>query len=731
MSHQAFSLLAKPIQRILWDKRWDELRPIQVDAIHHVLESTGDTIISAATAGGKTEAAFLPVLSQLYEQPGQSIRALYVGPLKALINDQFQRMETLCEHAEIPVHRWHGDVGAGPKRRMIQKPTGVLLITPESIESLMVNRAAYLPSLFRDLEHVVIDEIHAFVGTERGTHLRSLLYRLEHYSRHDLRMLGLSATMGDTDQIAHWFGERRGSQVKTITDDAEKKVLCQVDAAVEAETESSEDETSSHRDTVSADRKLARRMLSAFSGSTNLIFANARQKVEIYADLLNDEAKRHGQPPNFLVHHGALSRDLREQTEEQMQSDRPTTTVCSPTLELGIDIGSVNAVGQIGAPPSVASLVQRLGRSGRLDDQPSILRLYVREEKAEPDAPLPKHLYLELIQAIAVVELMLTKWVEPANPAPYDLSTMTQQVLSIITETGGITATKLYERLVAYGAFQHLGKQTLLDLLRAIAEHDLIEQTSDGLLILGLRGEKIVSHHTFYTAFSTPDTFQVFWESERIGEIDLPPNIDDHLILGGRRWQCIEIDMDKQVVLVRPTKGSKPPMWTGGCGEVHARIREQMREVLLSNQQYPYLTTEAKTLLTDARNTAARADLATRDLVPTGPRHCYWFPWTGTRTQRTLYAMCSVAGMPVYMGRCDDPCLSFEASSEEIASALAVLHHQSFDTNGLLDKVGNLERRKYDEYLSNDLLRRSAADEMLDLEGAKSLLSNMMIPGSE
>ena len=174
----AFQRLHPIIQEELYRMKWTALRPIQVDAIHAILGSDAHLIISAMTAGGKTEAAFLPILSDIVEDYSSSVRALYVGPLKALINDQFRRLEELCEHAEIPVHKWHGDVGQSKKHGVLKSPGGVLLITPESIESLFINHPDKLDKLFSHLTYIVIDELHAFLDTERGAQLRSLLARL-------------------------------------------------------------------------------------------------------------------------------------------------------------------------------------------------------------------------------------------------------------------------------------------------------------------------------------------------------------------------------------------------------------------------------------------------------------------------------------------------------------------------------------------------------------------------
>ena len=217
---QAFELLHPGVQRKLWDLQWPALRPLQRDAVRYVLGKPGHVVLSAATAAGKTEAAFLPVLSAIADEPEGAVRAIYVGPLKALINDQFRRVEDLCRHLDVPVHRWHGDVDAGAKKKLVDSPGGVLLITPESLESLFVNRSRFLAKMFAGLRFVVIDELHSFLGNERGLHLRSLLYRLAALTETPLRIIGLSATLGDSNVAKRYIDidapRRRGLARKPV-----------------------------------------------------------------------------------------------------------------------------------------------------------------------------------------------------------------------------------------------------------------------------------------------------------------------------------------------------------------------------------------------------------------------------------------------------------------------------------------------------------------------------------
>lgn len=448
----AFSRLHATVQEALYRMNWTKLRPIQVDAIHEVFDGDGNIVIAARTASGKTEAAFLPVLSRIVAEPRQGVRAIYAGPLKALINDQFLRLERLCEIAEIPVHKWHGDVGRSAKKTLLDIPSGVLLITPESIESLFVNHPARLSSIFANLEFVVIDEMHAFLGSERGAHLKSLTTRLASKSRSPVRRIGLSATLGDMDAARSWLRTGEPQRVRLIEDKSDEKMVrlkvygYLVHRVRENERKEPHDELD-----LPIDRPLALDVFNAFQGRTALIFANMKSDIETYADFARKEAERRGLADLFRVHHGSLSKGEREDTEEALRSDRPTATFCSSTLEMGIDVGSVEAIGQIGAPWTVSSMAQRLGRSGRKEGDTQELRLYIEQDEPEATSPLAARLFPQLLQAIAMVELMVKeKWCEPPDIDRLHLSTLVQQILSVITEAGGAMADRLYAPLIEH-----------------------------------------------------------------------------------------------------------------------------------------------------------------------------------------------------------------------------------------------------------------------------------------
>lgn len=714
MNHtSSHSLLAEPVQRALWKLKWEQLRSIQEDSIEVLLNSQNDLIISARTASGKTEAAFLPILSVICQNPASSVQVIYVGPLKALINDQFRRLEELCEYTEVPVHRWHGDVSSSKKQKFINNPRGILLITPESIESLFVNRSTTLKSVFHSLSFVVIDEIHALQGTERGTHLRSLLCRIDNHAINPPRIVGLSATIGDEKLSAEWVRPNAPGQVDIIKDDSSKKAIQYGIFAYH----SKEDETKQENEESQSSQEISTDLYNSFSIGKNLIFANSRVDVEWYTDELNNLSAMEGRPDQFLIHHGALSRDIREHTENMMQGKIPFSTVCSATLELGIDIGNVRAVGQIGCPWSVNSLVQRLGRSGREENQPQIMRVFLPEEEFSKNEHLSDQLHPSLIQSIALTELMLEAWVEPCDPNSGDLSTLVQQIMSVIAETGGIKAADLFNRLIVNGAFWQIDQTLFIEVLRQIGKEDLIEQTEPGELILGLKGEKIVRSYEFYSAFATPPEFRVVYQGQAIGMLPTTflPSENQHFLLAGRRWQVVGIDYDRREIGVVPAQGRKKPHFDSLGSKIHQKVRQKMRQVLADNKQFGYLNPTAIELLEQARTTFKNAGLIHNDLIALSPSKCLWFTWTGTDIHATISAILQKYKLNHINHQI---AIELDLSLNQAIEFFKKIASTKQDPLVLAQLVHEKYRRKYDEFLSDQLLEWSIVQDIINSEGA-------------
>jgi ATP-dependent Lhr-like helicase len=706
----AFSLLHPTLQEMLYKMKWTELRPIQKDAIFSLFSNDNHLIISANTAAGKTEAAFLPILSHMMNKKSVGLSAIYVGPLKALINDQFERLERLCELTAIPVFKWHGDVGGNKKLKFLKNPSGVLLITPESIESVFINHPDEARKIFQLVSFVVIDEMHSFIGTERGAHLLSLLARIIQKSKSKVRVVGLSATIGDIEQAKKWLLPRDPNSIISITDPSEQKEIQYLIRGylLEPLTKKEKNEVDAEETTLLED------IIRYFNGKTALIYVNSRTLLERYTDSVHRYLEKKGIPDNFRIHHGSLSTGEREETEKALKSAQPTATFCSSTLEMGIDVGNISRVGQIGAPWSVNSLAQRLGRSGRKEGQPSVMIMFIQENVPD-QSDIIKRLHPDLIRAIAMSELMLEKWCEPPRGDLIHYSTLVQQTMSVITEKGGSTAHELYEILVERGGFHNVSISNYIQLLQSMGDADLIEQDKTGVLFLGLEGEKIVRNLEFYAAFVSNKEFDVISRGKKVGSIEIAPDLETRqfLILAGKRWEIKEVDYKKWKIFVEPSKGGKVPIFSGGSGpDIHPRIRQKMREVLISDQIPAYLDTKAREILKSAQVAAKEAFLHQGNFLE-DHGYTYWFPWTGSAKQRTL----SIIGREFFRFEIEDEGIALRfhnANPSQIKEAYkTILQNPPHDIE-LAERFQNLLEEKYDSYLPKDLLIESYAKKYID-----------------
>ncbi|WP_437975179.1 DEAD/DEAH box helicase [Sorangium sp. So ce295] len=711
----AFGRLHEKIQRWIWDEQWKELRDLQELAVEPILSGERDVILSAATASGKTEAAFFPICTRILEREGTGVRALYVSPLKALINDQFRRLERLCERLDIPVHRWHGDVSSERKRRFLQHPGGILLITPESLEALFVVHGSQIARLFQPISYAVIDELHSFIGSERGRQLQSLLHRMEVAVKRRIPRVALSATLGDMKIAAEFLRPWHADEVQVITSAAgggELRLIVRGFLTRRPE-DTPEDEVT---EDVHA---IADQLFRTLRGSDNLIFANRRGEVELYADLLARKSERERVPNEFFAHHGSLAKELREDVEARLKKEipGPVNVVCTSTLEMGIDIGSVRSVAQLGAPFSVASLRQRLGRSGRREGEPAILRAYVREEEVTDTTAPPQQIRAQLVQTIAIVSLLLEKWCEPPVRGKLHLSTLVQQLLSTIAQHGGVKPLDAYRVLCETGPFADISRAMFASLLRCLGYAEVVTQSSDGTLLLDRTGERVVNHYSFFTAFQTPEEFRLVNEGRTLGTLPVKnPLVEGaYLIFGGRRWRILSVDLEHKVADLAAAAGGRVPSFGDGAGFVHDRVRERMRELYESFEMPSFVDPRASELLVEGRTNFDRLGLRERRVIAWG-RDAVLFPWAGDRVMNTTAVMMAkrgfeVAGLGVAL-------LISRATPERILATLSdIVDEGPGDSVALARTVRNKAVEKYDEYLSEELLSATYASGMLDVQG--------------
>lgn len=723
----AFDLLDRSLQKWIYKEGWDELRDIQEDAIPTILEGEKDVIIASATASGKTEASYLPILTNALENHEAGVFAIYIGPLKALINDQYQRLVEMCNWADINITPWHGDISQSKKKKLLKNPAGLLLITPESLESIFVNHGTEIGYLFSSLKYIVIDELHSFIGNERGRHLQSLVNRLELTLKKRIIRIGLSATIGDNEIAKKYLTKKSPELVhyiesKSLGTDVKLQVRGYLNEM------NTDDQRAGEEITGYAPHDISRHLFDQLRGKDNLIFANRRMDVELYADLLRQLSDKNRVPNEFWPHHGSLSKNLRETIEAELKDkNKPSTAVCTTTLEMGIDIGSVESIAQIGSPPSVASLRQRLGRSGRRGS-PAILRIYIHEEEITDQSSPQDRLRAELVQSIAMVNLLIEKWIEPPINSRLHLSTLIQQILSLIGQYGGIRAIDAWEILIKKGSFSGIDKSQFVELLKKLGEEDIITQANDNTLTLGLRGERILGHYTFYAAFNTPEEYQIIANGSNIGTLPIEfPLIEGiHIIFAGKRWVIISVDVKRKIVELKSSKGGKPPKFGGTGAEIHDRIREEMLSIYCLSHVSLYLDKEAKRLLQEGRKYFNFYGLKTEKIIEDG-NDTLLFIWKGSIIQNTILLLLIHFGFQVsYEGLVLR--IKEKTRMEVFDGIRKIAMQESLSPVELIKETKNKEREKYDYLLPINLLNLEFSQRFVSLNMALNYLKSIKKP---
>jgi ATP-dependent Lhr-like helicase len=643
-----FSRLAPFIREYIYEKKWSSLRDIQETAIAEILDGNGHILIAAGTASGKTEACFFPIVSMLCANKASSVGALYIGPLKALINDQAERLAPLMETAELPLWRWHGDVSEHHKKNLLEHPAGILQITPESLEALLLRSPGSIRALFHDLSFVVIDEVHAFMGSERGMQILCQLARIEEAALCRPRRIGLSATFGDYHAAMEWLEKGSGRVVhNTVSSGRGRTVTLIRETGRGRRISIALDYFSSGR---AEERAYYEALYRQVRGRRCIIFTNSRIEAEsVTASLGEIAAKQRGQD-RFFIHHGSVSASLRAETERELRdSTGPVTAAATATLEMGIDIGKLDRVIQIGPPLSVSAFVQRLGRSGRLSGKPEIYFSAI-EEKGTWEHPA-NSLPWDLIKTIAVIELYLKeKWIEQGNENPLPYSLLIHQTVSILCSLGEHSPASLERRILALPAFSRCGEDDFRELVGHLVSLDVIERTDGGGLIAGLEAARLTAHYSFYSVFADTAEYRVLAGGREIGSIHFVPPEGSSIVLAGRYWQVERTARREREIIVSPGEAGSRHVWRGSGADLHSQVVSYMRRVLAEKTLYSYLSERAGARLAEARTTAEQWRLTEDIFIPAGfplqpgaeaatateDRAFVLLPWLGSRAMRTL-----------------------------------------------------------------------------------------------
>ena len=448
-----FSQFPAFIQEFIYAHGWNTLRPIQLAAAKTIFSTDHNLLLTSSTASGKTEAAFFPVLAKIYNAPKEGVSVLYVAPLKSLINDQFGRMREVLAQSGIRVTHWHGDVARSQKKKLLEKPEGILQITPESLEAMLINRPNDIGRLFGGLQFIILDEIHTLTGSDRGNQILCQLARLERVIGRSPRRIGLSATLGNPELAAAWLsaGTDRETDIPSFPDEKTHWRLGLEHFYI--------GNPAFDQITSGTERKKDVAVLDAgyeyvydcVKDRKSLVFSNSREETEYVCATLRQIARQRSERDIFLIHHGNLSASLREEAELKMKNEEEMAVTCATvTMELGIDIGRLERILQMGSPHSVSSFLQRLGRSGRRGQPPEMMMVF-REEEALPNAPLPQIIPWDLIRGIAIVQLYLEeKFIEPPRAKKEPFSLLFHQTLSILASHGEMTAAKLANSVLSF-----------------------------------------------------------------------------------------------------------------------------------------------------------------------------------------------------------------------------------------------------------------------------------------
>lgn len=736
MSDNVFYRFAPFIQDYIYKNKWEELRDIQVAAANVIFNSEDNLLLTSGTASGKTEAAFLPVLTQLWENPSGSVGVLYVSPLKALINDQFERLTGLLEEADIPVTKWHGDASPTAKKKLVKNPRGIMQTTPESLESLLIRNSSNAYRLFSDLRFIIIDEVHYFMDNDRGLQLLSVLERLQRIIGFIPRRIGLSATLGEDSKHAPELWLSMGTNSACITPKVQetgRKIRISVKYFPIAEKNPQ----------TNSKVLLENYYQYLFESTYNkrcILFSNSKGEVEENIAHLKRIAAKNHLVDTYLVHHANISSALREYAETQMkEGEHPVCTGATVTLELGIDLGSLERIVQTGCPLTVSGLVQRLGRTGRRRNSVGEMRFAFRWDTSLPPAEFYKEINWDFVMCTAMILLYTReKWVEPMYLPKLPYSLLFHQTMSIMAASGAVQPKELARQVLTLSVFSNVTKDDYLTLLRHLLENGFLERGEDGALLIGEKGEGIVNNYEFLAVFSVPMEYTVRHSghggdntsAEIIGTVQNPFPPKAQFALAGQAWEVVELDKQELNIYVKKIDGISANMWMDTGNEyVHTKVMKKILEVLESGEQYPFLDETAGKHLDEIRGKWTNA-LACRCcgghiVVPLSETAFAVFPFLGTRGASALVYAMRLHGLDaeLWVSRYIPVCIQVKTGmgADAIIKVLDEIQQAGADKYEFKIPEDCEISGKYNDYIPRSLLTKQYIEDYLDTEDLKNM----------
>lgn len=685
---------------------WPDLRPLQRAAIHPLMDGE-DAVLLAPTAGGKTEAACLPILSAMTGRRWSGTSVLYLCPLKALLNNLVPRIDSYAQWLGRRAALWHGDTAESQRQRIRSEPPDILLTTPESLEAMLIGVKTDHAQLLGRVRAVVVDEVHAFAGDDRGWHLLAVLERLERVTGHSIQRIGLSATVGNPQQLLAWLqgaqsGKRRGCVIApelTPSPGAEPGASSAAGSAPPAgEVE---------LDYVGSLDNAAKLLAVLHRGEKRLVFCESRRQVEELGAALRER------DVTVSLSHASLSAEERARSERAFAEARDCVIVSTSTLELGIDVGDLDRVIQIDSPSTVASFLQRLGRTGRRSGSTrNCLILATRKDT--------------LLQAAALLLLWGRGWVEPVVAPPEPRHLVAQQLLAVVLQRHTVGDQLWPEEWNGLAPFDRSAKPILTHLVSEGFLND-----DGGLLFMGPEAERRFGRRHFIeltASFTAPPQFTVLSGRTEIGQTDPSVLTEERpgprrLLLGGRSWQVNFIDWKRKRVFVEPADSGGVAKWTSDvlAGLSYALTRA-MREVLLGADPHVSLTRRARACLTEWREAEAPGLVHPGGTLVTrrGSDVCWW-TWAGFRANATLAATLQSITDPIQR-----PTDCFVRLRSDLTRDLWHAGHRA-PAGGEAMVLPNVDQRavhglKFSAALPQRLAVASVAARLADFDGARAVL---------
>jgi ATP-dependent Lhr-like helicase len=587
--------------------RFPGLRPVQAATLGPVTAGR-DCVVLAPTAGGKTEAAAFPTLSRILTERLGPVSTLYICPLRALLNNQESRLQRMAEATGLRVGKWHGDVAPRARRELVREPPDILMITPESLEVLLISPGERAEALLSRVRVAIIDEVHAFAADARGAHLLSILERLQLRAGGHVQRIGLSATVGNPDALARWLQGSGAAEAPVVVAPPGARKVAEFRWQVASGTPGA----------AAVIRDLGH-------GEKRLVFVESRSRAEELATALQAAGVQ------VWVHHSSVGRDAREQAELNFENTDGATLIATSSMELGIDVGDLDHIFQLDAPATVSSLAQRLGRTGR-------------RPHTHPRMTFVADTPEDLLLALALVSRFEEGWVEDIHPEVRAWTVAVHQVFANLLETGGATRAGLLARLSPVPSFSGIRVEEWGQLFDWMTAEGWLEE-ADGALLLGRRAERTFGAKNFfrlYAVFEAPALLTVRYGSQEIGTIQswfAGQLVGGHKAfrLAGRGWVADEVDLARGQVRARPAAAGVVPSWSGRPTGFSRPVCERIRALLSGSDAPPGLSEAAGGWLAHARQQLAH--------VPkNGPErpilveddHLVWYTFAGSRINAVI-----------------------------------------------------------------------------------------------